>query len=100
MPVREFLKRWERLSSLGEMANLDPDAAALGKELRTIVEGFRADAEAAKAAGKPIACLPPKGEAKLTSGPLIAYLTTLPPAEQDAELKSALYAFLTRTNPC
>lgn len=100
MPVREFLARWERLGKLGEMVKLDPDAKALARELRTILEGFRIDVDAAKAAGTPIACLPIKGEAKFSSGPLITYLTALPPAEQEAELKAATYAFLTRTYPC
>lgn len=100
MPVREFLARWERLGTLGEMANLDPDASVLTTELRAILDGFRVDVDAAKAIRKPIACPPPKGEAQLSSGPLFAYLGALPPAEQEMELKTATYAFLLRTYPC
>lgn len=99
MPVREFLARWQRLGTLGEMANLDPDGHALTVELRTILEGFRSEVEAA-AAKKPIACPPPKGEAKLSSEPLFAYLGALSPAEQEAELKTAIYAYLIKTYPC
>ncbi|RYE03001.1 MAG: hypothetical protein EOP61_06385 [Sphingomonadales bacterium] len=100
MPVSEFLKRWERLTTLGEMVKLDPDAALLARELRTILQGFRIDVEAAAKAGKPIACPPPKGEAKLSSGPLIAYLAALPPAGQEGELKPAIYAYMAATYPC
>ncbi|RYY24473.1 MAG: hypothetical protein EOP62_16605 [Sphingomonadales bacterium] len=100
MPVSEFLKRWERLGTLGQMAGLDPDGAALTSELRGIVEGFRIDVDAGAKASKPIACPPPKGEAQLASGPLIAYLGGLSPTEQEAELKPALYAYLIKLYPC
>ena len=100
MPVREFLARWDKLNKLGEMARLDPDAGKLIQELGGIVIGYRAAVDAAAAAGKPIACPPPKGQAKFESGPLIAHLKALPPAEQDIELKDAVYAFMNQAYPC
>jgi hypothetical protein len=100
MPVQEFLARWERLNTLGDMAKLDPDLPALLKTLTEIVKGYRIKVEAAATAGKPIACPPPKGEAKFSTETLMVYLKALPTAEQGQELEGATEAFLTKTYPC
>ena len=71
MPVREFIARWTAVGTLGEMAKLDPELRRLMNELKAILEAWRTDVGKAKAAGKPIACPPPPGQAKFESDKLI-----------------------------
>lgn len=100
IPVRAFVARWQAVMKLGQMAQLDPELRRLGEEVGTIVQQYRIDADRAKAQGKPIGCLPPPGQAQLNSDSLLAYLVALPPAQQELELKDALYAYLGKTYPC
>ena len=100
MPVREFIARWTAVGKLGEMARLDPELRRLTNELEAILEAWRADVDKAKATGKPIACPPPRGQAKFDSDKLMAYFKALSPAEQEVELKDGLYAYLNKTYPC
>jgi hypothetical protein len=100
MPVREFLARMKAFDQMGEKARDDPALKKLVEEIGTIVKAYRAESDKAAASGKPRSCLPPAGKAQITSGPMKAYFETLSPAEQEMELKDALYAFLDKTYPC
>ena len=98
--VDEFLARWQRIQSLGQMARLDPDLRTITEEVGAILAGYRDDVAQAAAAGKPRSCLPPAGTAQFKSDALIAYLNALAPAERKMELKDAIYAYLDKSYPC
>ena len=98
--VGEFLARWQRIQSLGQMAQLDPDLRRLADEVGTTVKAYRGAVEQSAAAGKPRSCPPPAGEAKFDSDGLVAYLQALPPARQDGALEDAIYAYLDESYPC
>jgi hypothetical protein len=82
-------------------AMMSPDLGLLRTEVKTAGESYRAEIEAARAAGKtPRSCPPPKGQAKIDSNTLITSFQTIPPARRTMSVKTAFYSFMDKRYPC
>lgn len=101
MTVAEFLAKAHALKAKGPLALVSPDLPLLKKEMQGIGAGYRADIDAARAAGRtPHSCPPPKGQAKMDSSQLLAELERIPPAHRGMSMKTAFYAIMKRRYPC
>jgi hypothetical protein len=101
MTVDEFLARAAALKAKGMAAMMSPDLGLLRTEVKTAGESYRAEIEAARAAGKtPRSCPPPKGQAKIDSNTLITSFQTIPPARRTMSVKTAFYSFMDKRYPC
>ncbi|UZK65114.1 hypothetical protein [Sphingomonas sp. M1-B02] len=101
MSVAEFLAKAHALKAKGMAAMFSSDVGLLKREMKTIADAYRADLVSARAAGrKPHSCPPPKGQAKIGSGELLADLERIPPARRGISMKTAFYAFMQRRYPC
>ena len=100
MTVAEFMGKATALKKKGPLALMSPDIKLLKAEMVGITTAYRADAIAARSAGKPLSC-PPTGRVKMGAGELMASLATIP-AEQARvmPMKTAFYAFMKRRYPC
>ena len=101
MTVDEFLAKAAALKAKGMAAMMSPDLGLLRTEVKTAGESYRAEIDAAKAAGKaPRSCPPPKGQAKIDSNTLITSFQTIPPARRTMSVKTAFYSFMDKRYPC
>ena len=101
MTVAEFLSKAAALQTKGMSAMTSPDLGLLRAEVQAAGESYRAEIEAAKAAGKPPrSCPPPKGQARVDSNILIASFQTSPPAKRSMSVKTAFYSFMDKRYPC
>jgi hypothetical protein len=101
MSVAEFLAKANALKAKGALALLSSDLGLLQKEIADISTVYRADIQAARAAGRtPHSCPPPKGQVKMDSSQLIAELEKIPPRQRGMSMKSAFYAIMKRRYPC
>ena len=98
----EFVARAEPILKKS-MASLmfSSEAKKLMRALDTAAKAARAKQEADRAAGRRSAmCLPPQGKAKIDARQLIAYLKSLPPAEQSRSLEEGFASYAARKYPC
>lgn len=101
MTVDEFLNKAAALKAKGMAAMLSPDIGLLRDEVKAAGESYRAEIEAARAAGTaPRACPPPKGQAKVDSDTLLASFRTIPPARRTMSVKTAFFSFMDKRYPC
>jgi hypothetical protein len=101
MSVAEFLAKANALKAKGALALLSSDLGLLQKEMADISTVYRADLQAARAAGRaPHSCPPPKGQVKMDSSQLIAELEKIPPRQRGMSMKAAFYAIMKRRYPC
>ncbi|MEI9853037.1 MAG: hypothetical protein WDN24_21785 [Sphingomonas sp.] len=101
MTVAALLERIE--AARGAPApELSPQIEQLRAELRRVGLEYRAEVDAAKAAGKPPrSCLPPPGAFNFNSNELVAELVKVPEAERAAtSIRPAFYALLDRRFAC
>ncbi|MEI9853036.1 MAG: hypothetical protein WDN24_21780 [Sphingomonas sp.] len=71
--------------------------------MKGITRAYRADLEAARAAGRePHSCPPPKGtpRARIKPDALLDALEKIPAAQRNVSMKAAFYAFMKRRFPC
>ena len=101
MTVNEFLAKAAALQAKGTAAMMSPDLGPVRDEIKTAATSYRADLDAAQAAGRqPRACPPPKGQARIDSTTLIASFKTIPPARRTMSVKTAFYSFMDKRYPC
>lgn len=101
MTVAEFLAKAKALQSRGLLAIGSPDIKLLKDEMQGIADGYRADLEAARKAGrKPHSCPPPKGQVKMDGKQLFAELEKIPVAQRGMSMKTAFYGIMKRRYPC
>jgi hypothetical protein len=100
MSVAEFLARARALQAMGALAPLYPDYELLRGEMRGIVAAYRADINAARAAGRPPHSCPPSASPQITAERLLAELERLPLAQRRMSMKAAFYGYMKRHYPC
>jgi hypothetical protein len=101
MSVQEFLGKIDGLKAKGMMALISPDIGLLKGEMKQVTDAYRADLQAARAAGRaPHSCPPPKGKAKIGRDELIAEFRAIPPAQRGVSVKAAFYAMMKKRFPC
>lgn len=101
MTVDEFLAKAAALKAKGMAAMMSPDLGLVRDEVKAASLAYRAEIDAARAAGKPPrACPPPKGKARIDAGTLIASFETIPPARRGMSVKAAFYSFMDKRFPC
>ena len=99
MNVTEFLAKAQALKAKGVLAMFSPDLKLLGAEMRTITREYRAEQQAAKAAGRRFDSCPPE-KVKLDHNQLLADLERIPPAQRGMSMKSAFALMMKRRYPC
>ncbi|WP_375397101.1 hypothetical protein [uncultured Sphingomonas sp.] len=78
-----------------------PEVLAVTHRIGEDAAAYRADVDAAVAAGKPPrACLPPRGQAQLKSGDLIVAYRALPAPQRAQPERRAFYAYMDQHYPC
>ena len=83
------------------LSALSPDASLLRSEMIGIGKAYRADLQAARAAGRrPHSCPPPKGPVRMTAAQMLAELERIPPARRGMSMKAAFYGYMQRRFPC
>jgi hypothetical protein len=101
MTVAEFLAKANALKAKGPLALMSPDLGLLRKEMQDIGAVYRADIQAARAAGRPPhSCPPPRDQVRMDSSQLLAELEKIPPAQRGMSVKTAFYAIMKRRYPC
>ncbi len=101
MPVSEFLPKADKLMNAGMGAMFSKDRKPVMAEMKKVTNGYRADIQAARAAGKtPSSCPTAKGRGKLNGKEFVAHLKTIPVAQRDMEVKTAFHAFMKKKYPC
>ncbi len=101
MSVAEFLAKASALKAKGFLAIGSPDIKLLRSEVESAANAYRADIQAARAAGRPPhSCPPPKGKAKIGSKEVMADFEAIPVAQRGMSVKSAFYAMMKRRFPC
>lgn len=101
MTVAQFLAKAKALEAKGAAAATSSDRALLRDEIQTVASAYREDLDAAVAAGEtPRACPPPKGQAKIDPGTLIATFQDIPRAKRKMSVKAAFDAFMDKRYPC
>jgi hypothetical protein len=100
MTVSEFLTRASALERKGPLALFSKDYSLLKDEVKSVGEGLRRDQKAARAAGRrPVACLP-EDKAPVTSGELLAYFRSIPPAQRNVSVAAAFTGMMKKKYPC
>ena len=101
MSVAEFLAKANALKAKGFLALGSPDIKLLRGEVETAANAYRADIQAARAAGRaPHSCPPPKGQSKIGSKEVMAEFEAIPAAQRGMSVKSAFYAMMKKRFPC
>ena len=101
MPVSEFLPRAERLKAKGAAAMFSSDLRPVMAEVKRVGRAYRADIEAARAAGRPTrSCPPPKGKSKLDADDFLRHLRAIPAAERRMDMTEAFHRYMARRYPC
>lgn len=101
MPVSEFLPKADKLMNAGMGAMFSKDRKPVMAEMKKVTNGYRADIQAARAAGKtPSSCPPPKGKGKLNGKEFVAHLKSIPVAQRNMEVKTAFHGFMKKKYPC
>lgn len=78
-----------------------PEVLAVTHRIGEDAAAYRADVDAAVAAGKPPrACPPPKGQEQLKSDDLIAACRALPAPRRAQPERRAFYAYVDQHDPC
>jgi hypothetical protein len=96
-----FLRRAERLKSMGPFALFDSDYGRLKGEATAVGRSIGDDRIAAEKAGRPILYCSPKPRAQLGSFEFIDGLEAIPAAERARmSLKDAMIRVLQRKYPC
>ena len=98
MSVREFLAKVSGLKAKGILAIGSPDIALLKTEMSGVSAAFKADLEASRKAGKPIACPPTGG--KMSQSELMSAFEAIPPAQRGMSVKAAFYGIVRKRYPC
>ena len=99
MPVRDFLPRAERLMAAGVGAMFSADRKPVVAEVKRVGRVYKADIEAAKAAGRtPRSCPPARG--KLDAKAFLAYLRTIPANQRGMDMTEAFHRYMAATHPC
>ena len=98
----EFLNRAEPMMKKSKASLIfSREARFLLKELGGSAQRTRARLEADRSAGRPTsACIPPKGQAKIEAGQLLAYIRALPPAQKAQSLDQAFAGHMAQKYPC
>jgi hypothetical protein len=101
MPVSEFLPKADKMMNAGMGAMFSEHRKTVMAEMKAVTNGYRADIQAARAAGKtPPSCPPAKGKGKLNGKEFIAHLKTIPAAQHNMEVKTAFHGFMKKKYPC
>lgn len=102
MTVAEFLAKARALQRQGMAAAFSPDVALLRTEMRTIGEAYRADLQAARAAGRPPhSCPPAQRRGQIDRDAFIAELERIPEAQRrTTSMRDAFYGIMRRRYPC
>lgn len=101
MPVSEFLPKADKLMNAGMGAMFSKHRKPVMTEMKAVTNGYRADIQTARAAGKtPPSCPPAKGKGKLNGKEFVAHLKTIPVAQRDMEVKAAFHGFMKKKYPC
>jgi len=100
MDVQTFLTKAEALKGKGMFAMMSSDMSVLKSEIRTNAAALRAEADAAKAAGRPAPyCLPTP--ANLNSDEILASFRSIPEAQRPrTPVKEGLRNLFTHKYPC
>ena len=98
----EFLARAEPLMAKSQISLLfSSEARRLMGIVRSSAQALRAQQDADRAAGRPLAtCLPPKGQAEIGASELLGYMNALTPAQKAQSFDSAFRTFAARKYPC
>lgn len=101
MTLGQFLTHWEEAQKTGLMIRMSPDARAATRAMQRGTTRYRQMLDADKAAGRPPrSCLPPPGQAELSSDDLIPKLKALPASDHAKPLDEALIPVLDSLYPC
>lgn len=100
--VAQFLARVAALKAQGIAAMMSPEVGRLRREMKVVTDAYRADVQAARAAGRGFSsCPPPRGRASMTSDELIAEFERFPAAERSRmSVKDGFYRVMARRYPC
>jgi hypothetical protein len=98
----EFRSRAEPLLKKSMAALMfSGEARKLVRILGGTATAYRARLDAERAAGRPVTvCPPPKGKAVVDTGELMAYLRSLPPAQQSISFDAAFANHMARKHSC
>ncbi len=102
MSVATMLAKADALEKKGMLAMMSSDVKLLQSEIQTAGQAYRQRLDADKAAGRPShSCPPPKGKAKVGSNEILAYMRTIPVAQQaSTSVKGAWPGFMKKKFPC
>ena len=101
MTVAEFLAKAAALRKQGVLAAASPDVGKMRDEVTQAGADYRKTLAAEVAAGRtPSSCPPPVGKAGIGSAQLIAYFTTIPPAQRGMSVKTAVAGLMRQRYPC
>lgn len=106
--VDQFLAEYDALQAKAKADPSPPDVKARWPEVMAVTQrvrddakAYRADVDAAIAAGKPPrACLPPPGKAQVTGDALVAAYRALPAAKRAEPERVAFYAYMDSVYRC
>ena len=102
MTVADFLATADKLKAMGMRAMFSSDVKPLMAEMTGAAKSYRADALAARGAGRTdLGCPPVEGKLGVNSNQIITEFATIPPAERArTTAKLAFYAMMKRKFPC
>lgn len=100
MSVETYLERHQSIET--RMKALEPDLKAMARVTEQAIAAYRADAVAAREAGRPPrGCLPtPGSQIKLSGAEVLAALQATPNGERNGSVQDAIFAFFDRRFPC
>jgi hypothetical protein len=100
MTVAAFLEKADALRARGMMAMFSSDIGLLKGEVTSAGATLRAEAAAARQAGRPPAFCAPE-RVQMSSNELLAFFRSVPPAQrQRLEVRDAMRFYMVRRFPC
>lgn len=100
MTVAAFLEKADALRARGMMAMFSSDIGLLKGEVTSAGATLRAEAAAARLAGRPPAFCAPE-RVQMSSNELLAFFRSVPPAQrQRLEVRDAMRFYMVRRFPC
>ena len=101
MTVNEFLAKVAALKAKGMAAMMSPDIGLVRGEVKAAAVAYRAEIDAAQAAGKPPrSCPPPKGQARIDHEKTDRLVPDDSRRTADMSVKAAFFTFMDKRYPC